>query len=318
MNIIPTYQDIAQDLNMRKGQLPFYIGVSQISTSTYLHHHDYVEFSLVLDGSGVETVNGKPHRMFSGIASFLLPHHMHYIQSDPGQPLRKYCCMFNASMLFGSPYDSEWHSLLYGVGTKYPSFAVFEGIEYERMKDIFSLLTMENALDARQPGRSSMIRSKLTEALLLFLRKVSANHQQNEQPEEAAGQKLLLGPILQFIHVHYTEKLSLEQTASLFHISPPYVSRLFKKYTGQSFLGYVHRIRVDSAANLLISTDMPIADIAAESGFESLRTFSRVFLHLRGETPGAFRKRHENTENRFRQDQPLHYTGKKTGEWNHI
>jgi transcriptional regulator GlxA family with amidase domain len=69
----------------------------------------------------------------------------------------------------------------------------------------------------------------------------------------------------------------------------PYISRLFKDHVGQSFLTYLHGLRIKSAASLLISTEMPIADISTEVGFESYRTFLRVFREIRGQTPSDYR-----------------------------
>src|SRR5690606_32673826 len=96
--------------------------------------------------------------------------------------------------------------------------------------------------------------------------------------------------VLQYLHVHYQEDLSLESISRQFRVSPPYISRLFKEHVGQSFLTYLHELRIKSAASLLISTDMSISDIATEVGFESYRTFLRVFRDIRGQTPSEFRE----------------------------
>lgn len=94
--------------------MPFYIGIHRYPI-TVLHSHPFAEFVYVIDGSGYEAINGKTHRMGSRTASFLLPHHLHEIHSDPGQAIRKYCCMFDINILFESEDDSDWWKLLYQV-----------------------------------------------------------------------------------------------------------------------------------------------------------------------------------------------------------
>ncbi|MBP1988427.1 AraC family transcriptional regulator [Paenibacillus eucommiae] len=290
MTIIPEYMDVSANLNMKKGQLPFFIGISKIPWSTHLHHHDFVEFSLVTKGSGTETVNGKTHHLRPGVASFLLPHHMHEIHSAPEHAVHKYCCMFDINILFGSSYDSDWCGLLYEIGSQFPSYAEFTADDTLWIEDIFAKLMTESTKPP-QPGRSSMIRAMLTEALLLFIRTVSRNRQTGDFAREPE-MKQPFWPILQYLHVHYTDKLSLESVAEHFSVSSPYISRIFKHYTGKSFLNYLHQLRIDSAVNLLISTSMPIIDIAVETGFESFRTFSRVFQNLKEVTPREYRNRH--------------------------
>ncbi|MBP1988426.1 AraC family transcriptional regulator [Paenibacillus eucommiae] len=295
MTIIPTYEDLSANLNMKKGQLPFYIGIHKLR-STKLHHHDFVEFAFVIQGSGTETVNGKKHQLRPGVASFLLPHHMHEIHSDSEQPVSKYCCMFDVNILFGSSYDSDWCGLLYEIGSQYPSFNEFAADDAKWLNDILGKLLAESTKPPL-PGRSSMIRAMLTEVLLLFVRAVSNNKQavaDSREPE----MKQPFWPILQYMHVHYTGKLSLESVAEYFNVSAPYISRIFKHYTGKSFLGYLHQLRIDSAVNLLISTSMPIIDVAAETGFESFRTFSRVFQNLKEVTPREFRNMHGRSAKR--------------------
>lgn len=287
MITIPMYETIFTDLNIKQGHLPFHIDVHTLYGFTPVHHHEFVELSVVIGGRGEETINGKTHALHAGIASLLLPHHMHEVRSDPENPIRKYCCMFDLNFLFGSSYDSEWCSLLYEIGTEYPSYYDFKHDDIHTISDIMNSLLIEHA---RPPlaGRSSMIRAKLTEALLLFIRSVSQNKPESETAKEPE-MKQRFWPILQYIHVHYASRLSLESVAAHFHVSAPYISRVFKQYTSKSFLSYLHHLRIEAAANLLKSTNMMITDIAVETGFESLRTFSRVFYNLKRLTPSEFR-----------------------------
>ncbi|WP_127583805.1 AraC family transcriptional regulator [Paenibacillus koleovorans] len=287
MHKIPVYMDLPENYNRKKGQLPFFIGISHIAKSTPLHHHDFVELSYIIEGTGCETINGKSQRLQPGVISFLLPHHMHEIRSDPGQTIHKYCCMFDMSLLCSSTFDRDWLKVLYSIGSVYPSFAQLESADAEALHAIFRILMQESAMP-HLPGRNNMIQVKLTEAMLLFVRAVCAENQPGvSQPAEKDTKQDFL-PILQHLHVYFANKLSLDGIAKQFGISAPYVSRMFKEHTGKSFLSYLHQLRIDSAVHLLVTTDMSIADISAEVGFESFRTFSRVFQSLKQTTPREF------------------------------
>ena len=93
-----------------------------------------------------------------------------------------------------------------------------------------------------------------------------------------------------YIDEHYIDGLSLDDVAGATGISRYYVSHLFKELLNTTFVGYVNELRLNRAAMLLLTTDTPIIEIAALSGFNNLSNFNRAFkLHF-GKTPSAYRK----------------------------
>ncbi|WP_081444828.1 helix-turn-helix domain-containing protein [Blastopirellula marina] len=69
-------------------------------------------------------------------------------------------------------------------------------------------------------------------------------------------------------------------------------THIFRRLTGQTWLNYVQRKRVDHACQLLEESDRTIASIAFECGFGELSTFYRAFRKIRGVTPKVWRKTH--------------------------
>lgn len=289
MITIPEHMDLSE--NPKQGPLPFYIGIHEI-ISTPLHFHEHIEFSFIIEGSGTESINGKTHRLRPGVASLTLPNHMHEISCDVNHQVRKYCCMFDINILLDSSYDSEWCGLLYKIGSQYPSHVEFSADETKWISEILHKLLVESNRTTLLPGRNSMICSMIKEALLRFVRAASCIPSADISREPAMKQPFW--PLLQYIHVHYTDAVSLESLAERFDVSASYISRIFKQYLGISFLTYLHQLRIESASNLLTSTNMSIIDIAAETGFESYRTFSRVFQNLKKATPSEYRSMHKN------------------------
>jgi AraC-like DNA-binding protein len=284
MTLVPDYHDALAVANLKRGQLPFYVLDIAIDSLLTMHHHDFAELYFVYEGCGTEIINGRRHAILPGSASFLLPHHLHEIQGSSDNPIRMYCCMFDISVVFGSRFEYELAGRLLQAGNLFPSYVHFEPDAAEYLKNVFR--TIFNEYHGNHFGKFSYIRIKLLEALHLFVRTAAP---QAESPQEPATFNKSFSSILQYVHLHFADKLTLETLSQKFKVSAPYISHSFKKYCGQSFLEYLQMLRINSALSLLASTEMPIADVAVEAGFDSYRNFSRVFRKKKQMTPGEYR-----------------------------
>lgn len=101
---------------------------------------------------------------------------------------------------------------------------------------------------------------------------------------------------LQYIHTHYAQPITLDQLASMEHISKSYFSRLFKRQTSQTVISYVNALRIETAKRLLTATQANVDEIACQVGFESPKYFYRTFRALTGDTPAGFRRRYRSQE----------------------
>ena len=70
-----------------------------------------------------------------------------------------------------------------------------------------------------------------------------------------------------------------------------HANRLFKALKGESIQAYVKKYRLQSAAEALWYTSIPVYDIALEAGYESTAAFSKAFKKCYGDAPSAFRKK---------------------------
>lgn len=233
--------------------------------------------------------------MKPGTVSFLLPHHMHFIVRHPdsagsGHRIRKICCMFDLQLL-SNIRDNSWFSRqLYNIGTATPSFVDFSDEESKRVLHVF-LQLVEEYKKPDSPFRLEMIRTKLNEAVLMFLRSAIAQPYVDAtsitpSKTERTGIVWLL---LRYINSHYTEPLTLKELPSHFQLSEPYISRIFKEQIRIGFTEYIHRLRIERSMNMPLHTDMTITEIAFEVGFESTRTFSRVFREVKGISAKEYR-----------------------------
>lgn len=94
-----------------------------------------------------------------------------------------------------------------------------------------------------------------------------------------------------FIDLHYARKgLTLHEVAHENHVSPNYLSYLFKKYTGFNLWEYVIKLRMEESRRLLLDTDMRRYEIADKVGYESPEHFSKIFKKYYGVSPSEIKK----------------------------
>ncbi|WP_138754579.1 helix-turn-helix domain-containing protein [Paenibacillus sinopodophylli] len=104
----------------------------------------------------------------------------------------------------------------------------------------------------------------------------------------------LLDQAKQYIEKYYADAaLSLNQISEGFGMNPANFSRSFKQGTGEKFVDYVTRIRIEHAKQKLIATDDSIQDIGFAVGYVHAVSFNRSFKKSAGITPGDYRKQYQ-------------------------
>lgn len=119
-----------------------------------------------------------------------------------------------------------------------------------------------------------------------FLHEVSAQSEPRSAQDMNARRIRLLSV---YIQKHYSEPLTLEALCGAVGLSRGYVISLFKSRTGHSPMAYVSTVRIEAAKELLRESRMPVAQIAAQVGYQDAFYFSRKFRQLVGCTPRQYR-----------------------------
>ncbi|XID93136.1 response regulator [Paenibacillaceae bacterium WGS1546] len=95
--------------------------------------------------------------------------------------------------------------------------------------------------------------------------------------------------VLKLIETHFDQPLSLQHIAESRFVNPDYLSRLFKKTTGHSFVDYLTNTRIRKAMELMRVPAYKNYEIARKVGYEDYRYFSQIFKKKTGKTIGDFR-----------------------------
>ena len=213
---------------------------------------------------------------------------------------------------------------------------LFTRLKYASKKDVDSIISeylkvIDGSFNDNQIfiffifGEIIVAVSKITEALGGDIRKIAPDSFNNQDIQNIASSKefffekvrKLLNAVIEYRDAHTAGRyqsiivktrefidrnfnsadISLYTTASYVGISPNYLSTVFAQETGENFIEYLTRVRIEKAKQLLLDTAMKNADIANETGFNDPHYFSSIFKKNTGMSPREFRliKTEKNT-----------------------
>lgn len=106
---------------------------------------------------------------------------------------------------------------------------------------------------------------------------------------ERLGRHASLEPLFREIRFHLATPLEVGQLAAWAGLSPSRLHAVFQSHLGMTPMAYVRRLRLAEARRLLVATDLPVAQVAAATGFSSPFHFSRVFRAEVRTSPSGYR-----------------------------
>lgn len=95
--------------------------------------------------------------------------------------------------------------------------------------------------------------------------------------------------VARYIEAHLGEALDLDTIAGQAGYSKFHLNRLFSEGVGCTIYKYIQTRRITEAARLLAETDVPIADIALEAGYQSQQAFHHAFRQIYRTSPQSYR-----------------------------
>lgn len=122
---------------------------------------------------------------------------------------------------------------------------------------------------------------------LMRLSGIYASHSRSKHPLF----QQYVEPVIEKIETEYAENLDVDHLASWIHVTPQYLTRLFKRFTGYSVRSYITRFRVNKAKELLIGQPyLKVQSISHLAGYHDVSYFISAFRQQTGMTPRQFRK----------------------------
>ncbi|MBI4319243.1 MAG: helix-turn-helix transcriptional regulator [Chloroflexi bacterium] len=93
-----------------------------------------------------------------------------------------------------------------------------------------------------------------------------------------------------YVRTHCTSELTLERVANVVHLSPFYLSHLFRKHLDCTFVQFCTRARVAEAKRLLCESDLSITEVCFRAGYKDTGHFRDVFKRIEGVSPTQYRR----------------------------
>ncbi|MEM9674661.1 MAG: AraC family transcriptional regulator [Bacteroidota bacterium] len=115
---------------------------------------------------------------------------------------------------------------------------------------------------------------------------------ENFAPDLSPKTEDRLDKVQQYVEKHYTEKIALAEVAELVSMTESSFSRFFSRVMQKPFFSFLNEYRVNRASQILIETELSIAETGFSCGYESLPFFYKQFNKIKGYSPMAFRKIH--------------------------
>ncbi|CAG7643417.1 AraC family transcriptional regulator [Paenibacillus allorhizosphaerae] len=258
------------------------------------HAHQGIELLFVHQGCGNITVDRKSYEVRPGMLCIFQPYQLHHVQLDSSTdvPFIRSIVHFEPAMF--ESYFEKWPSLQ----------TFFKQIHSNRLVspclygvsetcDLIGLIQhMDNRLSRISKEEQYEEISLFLVAFYRFLRSHWEEHE-TDALQASSRKNHQVENILKWIEQHFTEPLRLEHIAEELHLSPHYLSHLFKECTGGSISDYIAARRVQHAAFLLITSNRSVSQIGEEIGITNCSYFCRFFKHHMGITPHQFRRKLE-------------------------
>lgn len=167
-------------------------------------------------------------------------------------------------------------------------------------EELFHILSVQlDKYDMRQDfniDKKELDRIKGIEQVYIWFSKLAADIITRARSQNYSDNRII-SKVIEYIRKCYNEEVNLETAALRVNISKIYLSKLFKKETGENFIDFLTRVRIEKAKELLLNSRRKMEDISPEVGFGNSKYFSWTFKRATGFTPQEFRKSvHRNLE----------------------
>jgi AraC family transcriptional regulator of arabinose operon len=226
----------------------------------------------VLSGSGTFSVGGNEYLLKKGDGFIVMPNELALCQSSKDEPWTYAYVAFN--------FDGA-SELLGNIGLS-PDNLFFKSKKtdeiHELVNEMTEYITCDLSAELRRNGLLSILFSIIAEAKITSAK------------SEADRAKYYVNNAINFIHNNYCIPIKITDVADYVGINRSYLFTLFKQVIDVSPHQFMANYRLDKAAELLRTTNLPVESIALSCGYVDSLVFAKAFKQVKGISPSAHRK----------------------------
>jgi AraC-like DNA-binding protein/quercetin dioxygenase-like cupin family protein len=275
--------------NVLEPDFPFRLFINEGYTSVPHHWHDEIEIIYMVEGGVRVGVNNNIYNLLEGDIFIIGSGDIHYFLPEYNKSSRV-VIQFNLSIFDNIASGIEERQRLRPLFHRSKRLSSFWGKEVKDdvEKQIKELIREYNE---KKEGYKLALKARLYDLVVLLLRKVPIETLTFEEDSKQRDVLRRLENVFEFVENNYISDITLEDAAKEAGFSVYHFSRFFKQNAGMTFGQYLNNFRITKAEWFLINDDDNITEIAFKSGFNSVKTFNRVFKEIKKCSPTEYRKK---------------------------
>ncbi|MBU5473933.1 AraC family transcriptional regulator [Roseburia sp. MSJ-14] len=236
-----------------------------------VHWHDELEIIYVKSGFLTVSISGESYIGNPGDAFVVSPGNLHLMGSDTGA-VDYYTFLFPLKNLSFRADDLLEDKLLEPLNSGHLMINPrINDTAKELCEQLIEVYEAKN--DESESQLTAQIKTKII--LLQFILEMWKKGFIIEN--DTSGRNTVEKEMVSYIQQNYTGKISLKEFGEQFHLSEKYISRYFKEHFHITLSQYVTYLRLEHAKQLLQDTDIPVTEVAMQSGYQNVSYFIRSF-----------------------------------------
>ena len=249
-----------------------------------VHWHDEFEIIYVRSGFLTVSISGESYIGKTGEAFVVSPGNLHLMGSQTGT-VDYYTFLFPLKYISFRTDDMLDEKLLEPLNSGHLMIC-------PRVKDTAKELCEQliEIYEAKKEESESKIATQVRTKIILLQFILEMWKKGFVIENDTSGRNTVEKEMVSYIQQNFTGKISLREFGEQFHLSEKYISRYFKEHFHITLSQYVTYLRLEHAKQLLQDTDIPVTDVAMQSGYQNVSYFIRSFQKAYAVSPLKYRK----------------------------
>ena len=249
-----------------------------------LHHHDFYEIYFLISGDVTYTIESRQYRVMPGDILLISPRELHQICVRPEMSAyERYVLWVDPRML--KEHSTDLTDLARHLDPARPSCGNLLRTKPEQaslLQRLFDQLWQESGSGGYG---SDLLQQSLLIQLLVTINRLAGKDMGHM--EEQTHSSRAVSEVVDYVNLHYSEPLSLEQLADLVYVSKYHLSHEFNRLVGTSVYRYIQKKRLLIARQLLAQGKRP-GEVYSDCGFSDYAGFYRAFRNEYGISPREY------------------------------
>ena len=263
----------------------YHIANAKRSFQIPIHWHDEFEIIYVKSGFLTVSISGENYIGKPGDAFVVSPGNLHFMGSQTGN-VDYFTFLFPLKYISFRTDDILDDKLLEPLNNGHliisPEIEDTVKEQCEQLVEIYGAKKEES-----QSKITAQIKTKII--LLQFILELWKKGFIVEN--DTSGKNTVEKEMVSYIQQNFTGKILLKEFGEQFHLSEKYISRYFKEHFHITISQYVTYLRLEHAKQLLQDTDIPVTEVAMQSGYQNVSYFIRSFKKTYGMSPLKYRNK---------------------------